>query len=236
MKYLISILTFFLLSNILATDLTLNFDAVSAYVYKGATYNDGLVLQPSIEVTNSPITIGGWINFDTGDYNGTLEANKLSEVDLYAFYDFTVSKIDFSAGYLIFTYPDSKYATEQEIRFNITYDTPIKPSLKTTYGVDGAISDNFYCGVNVYYKFEYLTLKPSLNSLITYSYPDEGNHGFSHYELSLGGEVIKTKTTNINILLTYIGLINEDVLPRLLTGGGYDTNVILKGSLSKSFK
>ena len=78
-------------------DIWAGVDIASAYVYKGATYNDGMVIQPCVEIASDPITIGAWINYDVDDYNKTLHKDTVSEVDFYAIYSFPFEAVDLMA-------------------------------------------------------------------------------------------------------------------------------------------
>jgi hypothetical protein len=76
-----------------AADVSVGADVASAYVFRGTTLNDGLVVQPYAEVGEFPIpeeygslTMGMWANFDIGDYGGTLDDNQFSEIDYYLTY------------------------------------------------------------------------------------------------------------------------------------------------------
>jgi len=84
MKYIIlALITMLAVTNITA-DVNVNVDGASAYVFRGATLNNGLVLQPSVELINENVSVGTWVNFDQGDYDGNIDGNQVSELDIYA--------------------------------------------------------------------------------------------------------------------------------------------------------
>jgi|GEM_PF-509262 len=114
-------------------------DFNSAYVFRGATLNDGFVFQPGIEVSGlGGFTFGAWGNMDLdslegtvnsvadaasdGDVDGTADAagsakesldSEFSEVDLYANWGWSpVDGLDLGMGYTEYMYP---YAAEARV-------------------------------------------------------------------------------------------------------------------------
>lgn len=76
-----------------------SFEMASAYVFRGATYNDGVVLQPCVEGSWRFLKLGAWANYDVNDYSGALEDDQLSEVDLYALISIKAGVVNVEAGY-----------------------------------------------------------------------------------------------------------------------------------------
>ena len=82
-----------------AADATAGADAVSAYVWRGITFNDGLVVQPYVDVAASNgIVINVWGNYDIDDYNNTLDENEFSEVELTVSYALPIEPVDSPSG------------------------------------------------------------------------------------------------------------------------------------------
>lgn len=71
----------------------------SSYIYRGATLNDGWVLQPCVETTVGFLKAGAWANYDINDYAGAIDGNKFSEVDLYASFNVSLGRWDMAVGY-----------------------------------------------------------------------------------------------------------------------------------------
>lgn len=62
-------------------------DVLSAYVWRGLTFNDGVVVQPALDAQHpSGLGFNVWGNFDVDDYNGKLQEREFSEVDLTVSY------------------------------------------------------------------------------------------------------------------------------------------------------
>ena len=103
-----------------AADVSVGVDFASAYVFRGVTFNDGLVAQPYGEISGFPIpeeygslAIGTWANFDIGDYGNTLEKNEFSEIDYYLSYTLPITALDVSVGYTEYTFPNGGSADRE---------------------------------------------------------------------------------------------------------------------------
>ena len=90
---------------VLAVDVTGTVDLNSAYVWRGMTFNDGWVAQPSIDITKGGFGLNVWGNFDIDDYNDTLDSGEFSEIDLTASYGFTIGMVDVGVGYIEYLFP-----------------------------------------------------------------------------------------------------------------------------------
>ena len=66
---------------VMAASATAAVDINSAYVWRGITFNDGLVIQPSIDVAaDNGLGINVWGNYDIDDYDNTLDDKEFSEI------------------------------------------------------------------------------------------------------------------------------------------------------------
>ena len=71
-------------SALYAADASLSVDVASAYVFRGATFNDGVVVQPGLELGGlGGLSVGVWGNLDVDDYSGRLAGGEFSELDIY---------------------------------------------------------------------------------------------------------------------------------------------------------
>ena len=96
-----------------ASALSASVDIASAYVFRGTTFNDGLVVQPGIEGEVAGLTVGAWANVDINDVGGD---DQVSEIDLYIGKDLgSVAGWDVSAGYCEYTYPGAAGNGESEL-------------------------------------------------------------------------------------------------------------------------
>jgi uncharacterized protein (TIGR02001 family) len=96
-----------------ASAVSASVDIASAYVFRGTTFNDGLVVQPGIEGEVAGLTVGAWANVDINDVGGD---DQVSEIDLYIGKDLgSVAGWDVSAGYCEYTYPGAAGNGESEL-------------------------------------------------------------------------------------------------------------------------
>lgn len=213
-------------------------DYPSAYVFKGATYNDDIVVQPWAEATIDAVTVGVWANYDMFGYNFTIPDNHISEVDIYASYAVPVELIDYVFTYNLFHYPD--YVDEHEVAVSATCRKLIgTPCLTAKYGIAGGIEDDLYLDAKVSKSYT-LTHKEDtftlpISALVAYKNPSKGASGFSHYELSAGLNTKIGEKVTLGYEYTYIGSIDEAVLPRTGEYGGYDVKSLNNVYLSIKF-
>lgn len=205
------------------SEVTVGLDVVSAYVFRGSTFNDGFVAQPYVEIGGLPVTFGVWANYDIDDYDGAVEGTQFSEVDFYASYGIPIDGVDASIGYTEYTYPSGGGDADREFGLGVGLDLPLAPSFGLYYGVDGGIEDSLYADFSVGQDIELSEdIGISLGALVGYMDIDEGESGFSHYEVSAGLGL----TEWLSIDVTYIGQIDDDVLVDVEDGGSYDTEFV----------
>lgn len=128
-------------------------DAASSYVFRGSTFNDGLVLQPGAEIAFGDVSIGTWANFDVDDYSGALADNEFSEVDIFGSYSLPVEAVALSVGYCVYTYPLDSTDADHELSITAELDLPFTPSISVNYGVDGGIEDSVYVELGIGHEF-----------------------------------------------------------------------------------
>lgn len=93
-------------------------EAASTYVFRGATLNRGLVLQPALEVEALPgLTLGVWANLDLDDNDGALKKGEFSEVDLTVSYSREFENVSLSLGYIEYQYPGAAANADREVSF-----------------------------------------------------------------------------------------------------------------------
>ena len=211
-------------STLLAAEADLSLDIASAYVFRGSTFNDGLVLQPGLSVTGtSGISIGVWGNFDIDDYDGAVEDNQFSEIDIYGSYAIPVECMDLSVGYTEYTYPSGGGDADREISVSAGKALiGIDVGAALFYGLDGGIDDSLYIELSAEKGFELAKdFSLEVGGALGYADPDNGQDGFSHFTASLG-----LNYAAFSAGVTYIGQIDDDVLPDVEDGGSYDVEVV----------
>ena len=91
--------------NAYAADVTGGVDFASAYVWRGITFNDGMVAQPYLDVASAGFGINIWGNMDIDDYDNTLDSGEFSELDLTLSYGFSLDPVDVRLGYIEYLFP-----------------------------------------------------------------------------------------------------------------------------------
>lgn len=232
-------------ASLYAAEATVGADIASAYVFRGVTFNDGLVVQPYVDVAGLPIAVGVWANFDVDDYDGAANDGQFSEIDLYASYDLPLEgPVGLSLGYCEYTYPGSGGdpvvdeeggasstfgESDRELSLSASLDTILAPSVGVYYGIDGGIEKTTYVEASIGHS---LALSDEvgldLGAGVGYVSPDEGDDGFSHYTASA-----TLSYAFVSAGVTYVGQIDDDVLPD--GPGAYDVEVIGTLGISTDF-
>jgi len=217
-----------------AAEASVSLDVASAYVFRGGTLNEGFVAQPGIEVNGLPVTLGVWANFDFDDYNNTLTKREFSEIDLYASYDLPLETdpVGVSVGYTEYTYPSGGGKADREVAVNLGLATLLSPSLSVNYGVGGAVDDSWYVEAGVEHSQAILSglLAVGGGATLGYTNPDVGKDGLSHYTVG-----VSVDCSVISAGVTYIGQIDDKVLPDVDKGGTYDADVVFTVGVAHDF-
>lgn len=170
-------------------------DANSAYVWRGMTLNNGFVLQPSMDVSQGGFAFNVWGNYDVDDYNGTLNENRFSEVDLTGTYTHKIGSVDASVGVIHYLFPEAKEGADThttELFVGLAYDlgAGFNISTKFYYDID-AVSDYFVtAGLGYTYDLNPQTAL-GLSGMISYAgedftayYVGGTDSGFFNYTLT----------------------------------------------------
>jgi len=219
----------FTVQTVSAVDVTGTVDLNSAYVWRGMTFNDGWVAQPSIDITKGGFNLNVWGNLDISDYNNTLDSGEFSEIDLTADYTFTLGMFDMGVGYIEYLFP--------------TTDKTGAPATSEIYGSLGmALPAGFAASLVVYYDID--QLKEWYTTLgLTYSYAvndklsleaggsiawagddycADGSAGFYDYNLSISAGYVITPEWSVSAFIKYTNSLDSDNLADKDDGGPLD--------------
>ena len=208
-------------------------DVSSAYVFRGTTFNDGVVAQPWMDAkTSFGLNFGVWGNSDIGDYDGTLEKNQFSEIDIYVGWGTTVGEmLDLGIAYCEYTYP--MHGGEAGRELSVSAGLPlgsVELAFVAYFGVDGGIKDTIYLEAVADYSVEMDEITASLLASAGYLIDSNsgGESGFNDYAVgaSLGWKFISAS-------LTYIGQGDDKVLPEKQYG--YDVELVGMVSVGYDF-
>jgi hypothetical protein len=188
-------------------------DLASAYVFKGMTYNDGLVAQPWLSLSGLPLDLGIWGNYDISDYDGNVRGTALSEVDLIASRSLTLGDFKATLGYLYCTYPNVDIADDHLATLDLSYAVidPVRLGVYGDYTMAGSGEQNRYVRPYVNYTLT-VTEDLGFDFFGKVGYLDNHQHdasdGWAHYDLGAKA-TYKIFTAGI----TYIGRLDSNVLP-----------------------
>ncbi len=229
-----------LAATVRATEVTVSLDAASAYVFRGATFNDGAVLQPGLEASGFvvgdleiPLTLGVWGNLDlekvTEGGETVVDSGKFSEINLVAELALptVIEGLDWLVGYTEYLYPQVGGDPDREVYLGFSVDTLLAPSFTVHYGLDGAVEKSTFLEFALEHDIDLGgDLALELGATLGYSIPDEGDSGFNNLDLTAG---LSWKALSVSV--TYIAQLDDKVL----TDDAYDTKVVGMLSLSRSF-
>jgi hypothetical protein len=202
-----------------AAEVTGGVDLYSAYVWRGITFNDGLVAQPSMDVTAGGFNFNVWGNFDIDDYENSLDDGEFSEIDLALSYTVEAGPLSVTGGYIEYLFP--------------TTDAGGAPGTREIFvDLSGEPADGFILGATAYYDIDeiedyYLTPyvgyslaindEVSLDFGASCGYAGEdfalgGESGFHEYTFYLGAGY-QMDSVSLSALLGYTDTMDKDVLP-----------------------
>jgi uncharacterized protein (TIGR02001 family) len=198
-----------------------NVELLSGYVYKGATWNDGFVLQPSVTIENwLPISVSFWGNMDIEDFGGTLDKGEFSEVDLSLGYDTSFKGVNVAISYNEFWYPNIEEETEREAVVKLSKKIgSITPYIAPSYMLEGSSRETVYIESGLSTTTPFCDLKGAVGY---YDRPDAPN-GFSHYQIGVTKEF-----NDFYVGVDYIGQIDDEVLLDANGAGTHEVEWLFK--------
>ena len=217
-------------------------DFNTAYVWRGQTFNDGMVAQPSLDVTKGGLDVNVWGNLDMSDYDGAVESGKFSEIDLTLSYGRTFGKVDASVGYIEYLFPTTEAGGADGTReFYLSLSTGLPAGFSTGldfyYDVDEV--NDFYSKLNLGYEYA-INDKTTLSAGIAAAYAGDaycadGSAGFYDYDLSLSLGYTLTDAWSISATINYVDAIDSDKLVDVKKGGPLDTKTYGGINISYAF-
>jgi hypothetical protein len=224
-----------------AAEVSAGVDFASAYIFRGATLNKGLVMQPYAEISGFPIdekygalAIGTWANYDISDNSGTLESGEFSEIDYYIAYSLPVTVVDLGIAYTEYTYPNGG-TSDKEVAFSVGKElgeSGFYTGLTANYGLDGAPEKSWYIQGALDYGMDLSeALSLSAGVSVGYAVVDSGTDGFNDATASVGLSYALTENWALNGSLVYVAQLDDDVL----TDAAYDKSGYATLGLSCDF-
>lgn len=233
----------------MAADATAAIDFASAYVWRGQTFNDGFVIQPSIDVAGkNGLGINVWANYDVDDYNNSLNDNEFSEVDLTISYSTSIKKVDLSVGAIEYLFPAGASSTTELF---LSLGMPIVGNLSA--GLD------IYFDIDAHDELSYATfslgyahdindkLSVEIGGSIGYAgenfakavdtgTPQTADSGLYDYSLSLSMGYTINDAWSLSGGVTYVGALDDDNLRDKDEGNGLlDAQTIVTVGVAYAF-
>jgi len=238
---------------VFAASATAAVDINSAYVWRGQTFNDGVVLQPSIDVAaDNGLGINVWGNYDIDDYDGTLDDNEFSEIDLTVSYGFTVGKLDIGLGAIKYLFPatdadgdgngeGATATTELYVSVGMPIVGGLSAAVDAYYDID-AYDELAYATFGLSYAYD-ITEKLNLEAGGSIAYAGEefaqaaggDDGGLYNYTLALSLGYTITDAWSVAANFTYVDALDDDNLKEVDEGGLLDTNSVIGVSLAYAF-
>ncbi len=107
-----------------AISVDMDISLMSKYVWRGLVYNEDVVVQPSLTISQSSgFSFNLWSRFDTTDSCGTRA--RCSELDYTLGYDWESGGRGYSLAYAVYTYPNTPFAGTSEITAGVDLGGPL---------------------------------------------------------------------------------------------------------------
>jgi len=242
-----------------AAEATVGTDVNSAYVWRGLTFNDGLVIQPSVDVAHpAGFAVNTWGNYDIGDYNGAVEENEFSEVDLTVSYSPPLDgPVSVTIGIIEYLFPKEGNYTPEIPEGHPAVEPKKDGDTREIFLSVGGEVGGLAIGVDGYYDIDevedyYLSgsiaygvplteeLALEAGASIGYAgkdfaefYAGGTDGGFFDWSASLAASyaVPQAEGVELGAFITYVSNVDDEVLPDDAT----DTEVFGGGSVYYSF-
>lgn len=206
-----------------AAEVTTAVDVNSAYVWRGITFNDGVVVQPSVNVAaGNGFNLNVWGNLDVDDYDDTLDSGEFSEVDLTLSYSRQVGPVALAAGYIEYLFPTTETGGVEGTR-EVYLDASVAPADGFSIGLAGYYDidevEDVYLNPYIGYGMELMPkLAMSLRAAAGYAGEDFAgayggkDAGFFDYTLSAGLTYAVMDNMSVSGRLAYTDAIDDDAL------------------------
>ena len=209
-----------------AADATFTLDFGNAYIWRGIVFNDDGVMQFGLDasplmVGSVPIGFNVWVNYDIGDYDGTIEGTEISELDLVVYAGLPYG---FEVGYIEYQFPQTEAGDTREFYATWTKDVVVTPTVAVYFDF-GAV-DSVYSTLDLAYAFP-LQGKFSLGAGGLIGLAGKGwaevvgrtKGGFFNYDVYATAGYQVAESFGLQAKGGYSGSLDTAVLPKQPLGG-----------------
>lgn len=137
----------------------------SKYIWRGIMQLNDPALQPSLNINKGGFTFNVWGSYDlTGKNN---HKNKFTEIDLTAEYAFTFGDFSFPVGIISYQFPNTTFASTNELYAGVSYNWIVTPTLKVYQDVDQTHGQ--YVNLSLAYNYELPQVVKDVTSALSLS-------------------------------------------------------------------
>jgi hypothetical protein len=232
------IISFFCVQAALSADARVVLDFNSAYIWRGITFNDGMVIQPSVDVSKKGFGINVWGNIDISNYDDMLDTGQFSEVDLTLSYGFDIESVEITLGYIEYMFPTTDMGGALGTReFFVSIGVEIIEGFSTGLDIyyDFDEVEDYYANLSLAYS---IPLSKAVNLDFGVSagyagdeYTADGDSGFFDYLISVGASYAVTQSLSLSASINYADAFDKDKLP----DGAFAQDVNTFGGISISY-
>jgi len=211
-------------------------DMNSAYVWRGITFNDGTVIQPSVDL-GLPYGFGVnvWGNFDVDDYDGAMKNAEFSEIDITVSVSRSIGEVECGAGFIEYLFPhqggtNGASAGTREIYGSVGFDVPGDVSLALTLYYDIDEIEDFYANLAL---SRDINMNDALSMEFSLSVGCAGKNaaagtesGMHEYSFSVVAQYSASDHFGLGANISFVDGFDSDVLP--------DQDVDVYGGISVS--
>ncbi len=187
-------------------------DFASAYVWRGITFTDGAVFQPSVTASNdSGFAINVWGSLDIDDANDM--SGEFNEIDLTASYGFGSDAVSAEVGFIEYLFPNTPFDGTREVYLTVGWDITASPSVSLYYDIDEV--KDFYANVGVSFGGD---VSDALAWSIDVSAGHAGDDFAAAYDGLSGGMYDGNVTFGLSggawsAFVSYVDALDSDALP-----------------------
>ena len=191
-------------------------DYNTIYLWRGYTFSEGSVIQPSAELSNSKISLALWFNFDLKKPNFSAAFN---EFDVILSYSVEYENLRMDPNLHFYFFPLSEESVTGEITLNAEYYYK-NFKLLTSHNIDFInYKSAYYGGAGAEYEIEMLRntfFDCSINlgwanSKFNETYGSIGKNAFNHFYGSAGLTVYPYNFIYAKLRFEYSSLIDKDL-------------------------
>lgn len=199
----------------LVPEITLTSDCATRYVLRGFHLIDlgaGPVLQETAAITYNGFALAGLTNVD-------LEKGKATEADLFTSYTITVGSVKGSAGYNLYTFPNTELPKTQEVFLGGSIETALAtPSLKVFYDFDEG--KGIYGELGVEKSVDIGAVKVAVSATLGYNcHYFRADSGISHGEVKAGISISIGENVTVTPYFRFSEAIDKKDFKDETTGG-----------------